>query len=52
LISRPYLPFGDVEAFAERVLSAVCCGQIAYGVMGPDVSPTEAVARIKGQARG
>jgi AcrR family transcriptional regulator len=52
LISRPYLPFGDVEAFAERVLSAVCCGQIAYGVMGPDVSPPEAVARIKGQARG
>jgi len=52
LISRPYLPFGDVEAFAERVLSAVCCGQIAYGVMGPDVSPAEAVSRIKGQARG
>jgi AcrR family transcriptional regulator len=52
LISRPYLPFGDVEAFAERVLSAVCCGQIAYGVMGPDVSATEAVARIKARAHG
>jgi AcrR family transcriptional regulator len=47
LISRPYLPFGDVDAFADRILSAVCCGQIACGVMGPDVPPTEAVARMK-----
>jgi AcrR family transcriptional regulator len=52
LISRPYLPFGDVEEFANRVLSAVCLGQIACGVMGPDTPPTEAVARIKEQSRG
>jgi AcrR family transcriptional regulator len=52
LISRPYLPFGDVEGFADRILSAVCCGQIAYGVMGPDVTPQEAVARMKGQTDG
>jgi AcrR family transcriptional regulator len=52
LISRPYLPFGDVEEFANRVLSAVCLGQIACGVMGADTPPTEAVARIKEQSRG
>jgi len=48
LISRPYLPFGDVEEFAYRVLSAVCCGQIACGAMGPDTPPNEAVERIRG----
>jgi AcrR family transcriptional regulator len=52
LISRPYLPFGDVEEFADRILSAVCCGQIACGLMGPDVPPHEAVARMKGLADG
>jgi AcrR family transcriptional regulator len=46
LISRPYLPFGDAEAFADGVLSAVCCGRIAYGVMGPDVPPQDAIARL------
>ena len=48
LISRPYLPFGDVEDFADRVLSAACCGHIARGMMGRDVAPQDAVAMIKG----
>jgi len=52
LISRPDLPFGDAEEFADRVMSAVCCGHIAYGMMGPDVSPQDAVARLKGLADG
>jgi AcrR family transcriptional regulator len=47
LISRPYLPFGDVEAFADRVMSSACCGQIVTGMIGIDVSPQETVARIK-----
>jgi alkylhydroperoxidase family enzyme len=47
LISRPYLPFGDVEEFADRVLSSACCGQIVTGIIGLDVPPQEAVARIK-----
>lgn len=47
LISRPYLPFGDAEEFADRVMSAVCCGHIAYGVMGPDLPPQDAIARLK-----
>jgi hypothetical protein len=52
LISRPDLPFGDAEEFADRVMSEVCCGHIAYGMMGPDVSPQDAVARLKGLADG
>ena len=48
LISRPYLPFGDVEAFADRVLRSACCGHIATGMIGLDVPPQEAVATIEG----
>jgi AcrR family transcriptional regulator len=49
LISRPYLPFGDAEEFADRVLSATCCGHIVNGIIGADLPPQEAVARIKGR---
>ena len=31
LICKPHLPFGDVEAFTDRVLRARCCGQIVIG---------------------
>jgi AcrR family transcriptional regulator len=41
LISRPYLPWGDVEKFAERVLSAMCCGRIVAGLVGEDATPQE-----------
>jgi AcrR family transcriptional regulator len=46
-ISRPYLPFGDLEAFADRVMRSACCGQIATGMLGLDVPPQEAVALMK-----
>lgn len=52
LISWPYLPFGEVEEFADRVLSSACCGQIMTGMMGRDVPPQEAAAMIKGFANG
>lgn len=48
LISRPYFPFGDVEAFADRVLRAACAGRIALGALGVDTSPSEAITRLKG----
>jgi AcrR family transcriptional regulator len=48
LISRPYLPFGEVEGFVDRVLRAACCGRIALGMMGLDTPADEAVARLKG----
>jgi AcrR family transcriptional regulator len=52
LISRPYLPWGDAEEFADRVLTAVCVGHIALGRIDPDVSPEQKVALLKGLANG
>jgi AcrR family transcriptional regulator len=43
LIAKPYLPWGDVEAFTDRVLRAVCCGQIVGGIIGVDTSPRDTV---------
>jgi AcrR family transcriptional regulator len=48
LISRPYLPWGDVEEFADRVLRSVCIGHIVSGSIGPDVPPQEGIATLKG----
>ncbi len=39
LIAKPYLPFGDAEAFADRVLSSVFCGQLVMGYCGRDATP-------------
>ena len=33
-VSRPYLPWGDAEKFADRVLAAACFGHIAASAMG------------------
>lgn len=41
LISKPYLPYGDVEQFTDRVLRAACCGQIVAGRVGADAGPEE-----------
>ncbi|CAN5745994.1 TetR/AcrR family transcriptional regulator [soil metagenome] len=41
LIAKPYLPFGDVEVFTDRVLRAVCCGQIVAGIVGEDATPQQ-----------
>jgi hypothetical protein len=43
LIAKPYLPWGDVEVFTDRVLRAVCCGQIISGIIGYDTCPQDAV---------
>ena len=48
LISRPYLPFGDAEQFADRVLRSACCGRIVASRVGFDRTPAEAVALLKG----
>jgi len=44
LIAKPYLPFGDADAFADRVLTAVCTGQIVAGLVGPDATPARTLA--------
>jgi AcrR family transcriptional regulator len=51
LISRPYLPFGDAEEFADRVLTAASSGHIVKGLIG-DVPPQEAISRMKGLVNG
>lgn len=43
LIAKPYLPFGDRDAFAERVLKAACTGQIVAGLVGGDATADETV---------
>ncbi len=35
-IAKPHLPFGDVDAFAERVLVRVLCGHMVAGLVGAD----------------
>ncbi len=47
LIAKPYLPWGDAEQFADRVLSAVCCGRIVYGIVGQDATPEETIAKLQ-----
>lgn len=46
LIAKPYLPWGDVEEFTDRVLRAVCCGQIVSGIIGYDTGPEDAINRL------
>jgi AcrR family transcriptional regulator len=48
LISRPYLPWGDAEEFADRVMKSVCVGHIVTGALDPDLPPAEAIATLKG----
>ena len=52
LISRPYLPWGDVESFADGVMKSVCVGQIVSGAVDPDLPPSEAIALLKGMLDG
>lgn len=46
LIAKPYLPFGNAEQFADRVLRAICAGHIVDGFIDPDAPPQEAVDRL------
>ena len=43
LISKPYLPWGDVEEFADRVLQRGVLGHIVLGLVGPDATPQQTV---------
>jgi AcrR family transcriptional regulator len=46
LIAKPHLPFGDAQAFTDRVLRAVFIGHMAAGLVGVDATPDEVVARL------
>jgi len=40
LIAKPYLPWGDPDAFTDRVLRSVCVGRaVIDNVLGEDVTP-------------
>lgn len=46
LIAKPNFPFGDAEAFADRVLSSVLCGQLVMGYFGRDATPQRLAAWV------
>ncbi|MGZ4528167.1 MAG: TetR/AcrR family transcriptional regulator [Mycobacterium sp.] len=46
LIAKPHLPFGDVEAFADRVLCSVFCGQVVIGYCETDATPQRLAAWV------
>jgi AcrR family transcriptional regulator len=43
VIAKPHLPFGDVDAFADRVLGAVLCGHMVSGLVGPGATSAQLV---------
>ncbi|KZS69533.1 TetR family transcriptional regulator [Mycobacterium kansasii] len=47
LITKPHLPFGDVEAFADRVLSAVLCGHMVAGLVGPRATSRQLIDWVR-----
>lgn len=47
LIAKPYLPWGDAEEFADRVLGAVCCGQVISDIVGRDTSPEDTLEWLR-----
>ena len=46
LIAKPHLPFGDAEAFADRVLRAIFAGHMVAGLVGADATPQQVVERL------
>jgi len=46
LIAKPHLPFGDAEAFADRVLRAIFSGNMVAGLVGADATPQQVVQRL------
>ena len=46
LIAKPHLPFGDAEAFTDRVLRAVFLGHMVAGLVGVDATPEQVVEQL------
>ena len=54
LIAKPYLPVGDPEEFADRVMRALCTGHMAASFVGPDATVKDTLDWVhhwKGAAR-
>lgn len=43
VIAKPHLPFGDVDAFADRVIGAVLCGHMIAGLVGTNATSEQLV---------
>ena len=50
LIAKPHLPFGDAEAFADRMFQSTFIGRVVVGLIGGDVTPQDFVAWARAQA--
>ncbi len=46
VIAEPHLPFGDAEAFTDRVLRSVFCGQAVIGYCRTDATPQKLAAWV------
>lgn len=49
LIAKPYLPWGDPEAFTDRVLCAAAAGHAVAGLLGGPAEPEDLVAWLATQ---
>ena len=45
-IAKPYWLLDDAEELTDRVLRAVCCGQIAAAIVGYDMSANDAIDHL------
>jgi AcrR family transcriptional regulator len=49
LISRPYLPWGEVEEFADRVLASACIGHMVMDMVDLNAPAHESITWLKGR---
>ena len=45
-IAKPYWLLDDVEELTDKVLRAMCCGQIVAGIVGYDISANDAIDHL------
>lgn len=51
IVAKPYLPWGDLDEVADRVLCAAALGHATADLVGPEPTPTEVTAWITAQRR-
>jgi AcrR family transcriptional regulator len=48
MISKPYLPWGDIEQFADRVLASACTGRIVVDMIDLNAPAHDSIRWLKG----
>jgi hypothetical protein len=51
MIAKPYLPWGDRDAVAERVLCSAALGHAAMGLFEGEITPDDVTAWVEAQHR-